>query len=176
VAACAWWGAKAPVAWATFPGRDGSLLLALNPAGGPEQLWLAGARGQTAHRILTGPACNADFFRAVISPSGRQIVFSESTSCFGTVGAHYTLVVVNLRGQRPRVIARFSSPLSPLAPAKPFFALPGSIALSPDGQTVAYGITEIAPKSALAVDLVNVRLGRITGFSSDPITRIPHPG
>jgi WD40 repeat protein len=145
---------------ATYAGRNGSLVMSVAPAGGPDQLWLIDPSGHRRGHIRAGGACFGESLIAAVDPSGRSVVFGDMTHCTlaGTYG--YRLVVAGLNGEPSRVLARFSNPEGP-----------ASVAFSPDGRTVAWGVDEtgrvpragggFAPVSKHIVDFISVRTGKI---------------
>jgi Tol biopolymer transport system component len=152
---------------ATYPGRNGSLLMSVAPAGGPDQLWLIDPSGHHRGHIRAGGACYGEFLRAAVDPSGQSVVFSDMTHCgLGTGTYGYTLVVAGLNGAPSRVLARFRNPTKRL-----FYEFPGSVAFSPDGRTIAWGVDEtgrvlrpgggFAPVSQHIVDFISARTGKI---------------
>lgn len=159
---------------ATYAGRNGSLLMSVSPTGGPDQLWLIDPSGHRRGRIRTGGACYGEFLRAAVDPSGHSVVFGDMTHCgLGTGNFGYRLVVAGLNGEPARVLARFSNPTKLLS-----YELPGSVAFSPDGRTIAWGVDEtgrvphpgggFTPISQHIVDFISVRTGKIRSVMNLP--------
>lgn len=143
-------------AQATFPGRNGGLLL-----GGPDRLWLDGPDGRP-HQLLTGLCAPPD--GAVFTRSGQQIIVLERVICPDTF-QHTNVVLINADGSDSRVLARFSEVFS----TKPKqVGVPDSLAVSPDGRVLALGLDEfINPGTGHGfgqrkVVFIDIRTGRRT--------------
>jgi hypothetical protein len=162
--------AASPDAQATLPGRNGHLLLFLNPlAGGSDQLWLSGPSGQQPHKLLTGPACNLSQ-GAQFTRSGKQIIFQEVLNC-SPPSLDYGVAVVNADGTGLRLLAKFSTPIPPQNAAK---LLPGIFAVSSDGRTLTYGFDEYPGIGEFArheVLIINIKTGR-----TERSFTLPDPG
>ena len=113
---------------ATFPGRNGDLLVEaakVGPNGGP-QLWLTSPDGRHARLIFTAARC-ASLAGAQFLPSGTQVVVQES---FGCGPIEWGLVLVNTNGGGTRQFFVHSSALVTAV-------TPGAIAIAPDGRMLA---------------------------------------
>lgn len=162
--------ASAPGAQATLRGRNGNLLLQLNPAVGSEQLWLSGPQGQRP-QLLTVAFCTLSGLAGFL-PSGKQIVFQEMATCGQSTTQDFDVVLIDADGTRSRVLAQFSRQIIP--PPKVAKDLPGSIELSPDGRVLAYGFNELLnPRTGHSTTVhkvlfINIKMGRTTRWVTLP--------
>lgn len=134
---------------ASFSGRNGKLLLTLNPAGAPEQLWLSGPGGQQERRIHNGLPCALDG-DAWFMRSGTEILFPASSACGR---APVQILLLKLNGAVQKQVATVSGQ--------------GSFALSPDGRRLAYGVHVFSPRGVVhRLVFIDLRTGRTTPATS----------
>ena len=160
----------AGVAAATRSGRNGSLVVTLNPAqgGGPDQIWLVDPGGRIASRRLpTGRLINIDPLSPRFLPSGRQLVFTAPQFVGSPFPTAVAVMIVSTSGSGLRQLG--AAPV-PAPDSTTFLALPGRLAVSPSGRTVAVAFVQLPrgrPKAArLLIDYFDVRRGRRTGSTS----------
>jgi Tol biopolymer transport system component len=127
-----------PGARGSFSGRNGDLLFLLDKERVVQQLWLLSPNGRQSHRILTLHGCEFPDGAAFV-PSGEKIVYQWS-QC-GT-SSPVELMIVGVNGRGNRVIASFSQMSGTIGGGSVSRLLPGTIAISPSGRTVAYGYNE----------------------------------
>jgi WD40-like Beta Propeller Repeat len=166
----------APGARGSISGHNGDLLFLLDKDRVVQQLWLRPANGGRAHRVLTLHGCEFPDGAAFV-PSGKKIVYQWSRC---GASAPVELMIVGVNGRGNRVLASFAPMSGTTGGGSVARLLPGTIAISPGGRTLAYGYNEVstAPTGSMVftheTDILSLGSGRpvrvlsLAGWASGP--------
>ena len=166
--------ACAPAAQATFPGRDGQLLL-----GGEQNVLSVVAVHGHPHRIVSlyfnGQGCEADVTSAAFSPDGKRVAYTGVWSygspafCVGYTPSQLgtEIVTASANGSHRHVLVRLPSGSNGGGLVNANYGVSLALAFSPNGRQLAYA-SPITSVSAPAITIIDAKTGkrrRIIGLS-----------